>query len=152
MSDPRVVIVAPPLPQILDIAGPLEVFATATARMPGAGYRTELVSAQAGEIITSSGIGLNTAAIASVRSPIDTLIVTGGDGLEGAFADAEFLHHVRRLAAGARRAASVCIGAFFRAEAELLDGHSATTHWEFAAHLQNTYPRITVDADAIYVR
>ena len=152
MSDPRIVIVAPPLPQILDVAGPLEVFAAATARIHEAGYRTEVVSASGGEILTSSGMGITTGPIASVRSPVDTLIITGGDGLAEAFADATFLHHVRRLAAGARRVTSVCIGAFVLAEAGLLDGRRATTHWEFANHLANTYPCIDVDPDAIYVR
>jgi transcriptional regulator GlxA family with amidase domain len=151
VSDPRVVFVAPPRPQILDLAGPIEVFAVAAARLAGARYRTELVSADGGETTTSSGVGLATTAIASVRSPIDTLIVSGGDGLEEAFADAAFLHHVRRLAAGARRVASVCTGSFILAEAGLLDGRRAATHWEFAAHMANTYPNITVDADAIYV-
>ena len=133
-------------------AGPLEVFAAATARIHEAGYRTEVVSATGGEILTSSGMGITTGPISSVRSPVDTLIITGGDGLAEAFADATFLHHVRRLAAGARRVTSVCIGAFILAEAGLLDGRRATTHWEFANHLANTYPCIDVDPDAIYVR
>jgi transcriptional regulator GlxA family with amidase domain len=63
-----------------------------------------------------------------------------------------FVHHVRRLSRGARRVASVCVGSFLLAEAGLLDGRRATTHWESSDLMTRLYPTIDVDADAIYVR
>jgi len=86
-----------------------------------------------------------------VRSPIDTLLVAGGDGIAHAMFDAQLIHHIRRLARGSRRIASVCTGAFALAAAGLLEGRRATTHWEWCQTLQDRYPRIEVERDAIYV-
>jgi len=59
---------------------------------------------------------------------------------------------VRAAGAAARRAASVCTGAFLLAAAGLLDGRRATTHWRFAAELARRYPRLRVEPDHIFVR
>lgn len=77
---------------------------------------------------------------------VDTLVVSGGLGHETAADDARLLQHVRRLAAQARRVASVCTGATLLAAAGLLDGRCATTHWKYAAQLAERYPRVRVDA------
>jgi transcriptional regulator GlxA family with amidase domain len=152
MSGRRVVVVTIPEAQILDVAGPIEVFSSATALVPGAEYRTELVSSTGGSSSTSCGVGLDTGAIAEVTGPVDTLVVAGGREMDLATADTELLTHVRRLADGSRRVTSVCSGAFVLAAAGLLDGRRATTHWAEAGDLDRQHPDIEVDADAIFVR
>jgi transcriptional regulator GlxA family with amidase domain len=152
MSDRRVVIVTFASAQVLDVTGPLEVFSSASRRLPGVRYRTEVVSCPGGPVLASCGLELGTTAVASVAGPVDTLVVAGGSDMDAACADADLLHHVRRLAADARRVTSVCSGAFVLAAAGLLDGHRATTHWAECAELATGYPRVEVDPDAIYVR
>jgi transcriptional regulator GlxA family with amidase domain len=91
-------------------------------------------------------------ALADVRGGIDTLIVAGGEGVHQAIADPEFVAAVRRAATGARRTTSVCTGAFMLAEAGVLDGRRATTHWHSCRTLARRYPGVTVDPDPIFVR
>jgi transcriptional regulator GlxA family with amidase domain len=138
--------------QVLDVTGPLEVFSSASRQLPHAGYRTEVVSCPGGPVLASSGLEFATGSLAGVRGPVDTLVVAGGRDMEQACADDDLLHHVRRLAADARRVTSVCSGAFVLAAAGLLDGHRATTHWAECSGLAAGYPRIEVEHDAIYVR
>jgi transcriptional regulator GlxA family with amidase domain len=150
VQNPRVIIAAPPEVQILDLAGPLAVFESANSRIPDASYRIQVVSATGGNVHSHSGIGVVTESINAIRPPIDTLIVAGGN-MWTAFGDG-FVHHIQRLAAHARRVASVCVGSFVLAEAGLLNQCRATTHWESADLFANMYPDVTVDADAIYIR
>lgn len=148
----RVVIVAYPDVQTLDVIGPAEVFGTAS-RLDPARYEVELVARQRGPIRTSSQIPLlPRRTIADVRGPIDTLIVAGGTGVYEAIHDRELVAWVKRRARTCRRVASVCSGAFLLAEAGLLDGRRATTHWAVADNLAERYPRVTVDADPIFIR
>ena len=90
-------------------------------------------------------------ALPSVRGPLDTLIVVGGH-MEEAMHDPVIHRALRRLAPQSRRIASVCSGAFLLAEAGLLDGRRATTHWGGCDRLAGDYPSITVDPDPIFVR
>lgn len=80
------------------------------------------------------------------------MIVSGGQGHEGAAADARLVAHVRRLAREARRVASVCTGASVLAAAGLLDGRRATTHRLWADLLAASYPAVRVDPAPIYIR
>jgi transcriptional regulator GlxA family with amidase domain len=144
--------------QILDAVGPLEIFNVATevlrSRAPqAAGYETEIVAARAGEIATSGGIRLVAdRTIASLRGSIDTLLVPGGSGSREAVRDRELISWIRRTSARSRRVASVCTGTLLLAEAGLLDGQSATTHWAFAAELARRYPNIDVDPDPVFLK
>jgi transcriptional regulator GlxA family with amidase domain len=148
----RVVLVTFASAQILDVTGPLEVFASASRLLPDVHYRTDVVSAPGGPVLASCGLEVATTPLAAVTGPVDTLVVAGGRDMEVACADADLLHHVRRLAGEARRVTSVCSGAFVLAAAGLLDGHRATTHWAECGLLAAGYPRVAVDPDAIYVR
>ena len=151
MNDPRVVIVTFDSAQILDVTGPLEVFSSASRFVPGVRYRTEVVSARGGPVVASCGLEFASSPISEVSGPIDTLVVAGGTGMYAAVTDDLLLHHVRRLAHGARRVTSVCSGAFVLAAAGLLDGRRATTHWAACDLLGTNYSEVTVDPDAIYV-
>ncbi|WNG52005.1 GlxA family transcriptional regulator [Archangium minus] len=110
-------------------------------------YKISLVSEHGGLVATSLGYELQTAAFK--RRTFDTLIVAGNT--DGAPASAGLLSYLRGADSRTRRIASICTGAFILAEAGLLDGRRATTHWLFARTLQQKYPKIEVDADRIFV-
>jgi transcriptional regulator GlxA family with amidase domain len=147
----RVVIAAFPDCQSLDVTGPMEVFSIA-GQVAGAPYRVELVAAEAGPFRTNSGLTLvPDRAAESVRGPIDTLLVAGGSGVERACEDERLVGWVRRAAGRSRRVASVCTGAFLLAEAGLLDGRRAATHWAGCEELARRYPEVEVASDPIFV-
>ncbi len=148
-----VVFVVFPGTQGLDLVGPAEVFAAANEQLGAPAYQSHVVASRPGLIATTGGVTLMADdAIAEVDGPVDTLVVVGGDGTEGALADEHLVAHVGRLGAGARRVASVCSGAFLLAQAGLLDGRRATTHWRVCDVLADLYPTVTVDPDPIFVR
>ena len=156
-NPPRVVeILAYPAVQLLDVAGPLQVFASAnelTARIgEGPLYAPRVVSAGAPVVTASAGLGLMAAPLPRARAALDTLLVAGGPGVHMAAADVAVLHWVRARAKRARRIASVCTGAFLLAAAGLLNGRRAATHWMHCAELARRYPAIRVEPDPIFVR
>ncbi|MDT7544162.1 MAG: hypothetical protein QOE99_272 [Actinomycetota bacterium] len=151
MTDPRIVLIAFPDVQILDVTGPLEVFSCATRFVPGVAYELQVASRFGGPVRASCGLTFDTVAVTDVAGGIDTLVVAGGRGVDDVGADEDFLREVRRLAADARRVTSVCTGAFVLAAAGLLDGLRATTHWRECADLAEGHPQVSVDPDAIYV-
>jgi transcriptional regulator GlxA family with amidase domain len=144
--------------QILDVTGPLEVFAIANRLLEArgdrdSGYQIELVAMSAGPVRMSSGLEIMAQRAArEVRGPIDTLFVAGGQGVRAAAADPEAIDFIRRIDARARRIAGVCTGAFLLARAGLLDGRRATTHWRSCAALARLHPSVAVEPDRIYVR
>jgi transcriptional regulator GlxA family with amidase domain len=148
----RVVILAFEGVQSLDVTGPAEAFSIAT-RYFGASYAIELVTPDGRPARSLSGLSLNAdAAVAGVRGPIDTLVVAGGAGAHAAARDARLVGWIGDAARRSRRVASVCTGAFLLAEAGLLDGRRATTHWDSCALLAERYPAVTVEPDPIFVR
>jgi len=150
-AEPRVVIVGFASAQILDVTGPLEVFSTASRFLPIPRYATEVVSTDGGPVLSTSGLEFATTPIDEVVGPVDTLVVSGGRDMELAAADTKLVDNIRRLAAESRRVTSVCSGAFLLAAAGLLDGRRATTHWAECALLEQGYPQVSVEPDAIYV-
>jgi len=151
----RIAIVAYPDFQLLDVTGPLEVFAQAArflAASPPA-YTIEILTSGPRPLVSSSGVRLVPDG-RTVGSPagIDTLIVAGGPGVTAAVGDRALVAWLRRTARRVRRLASVCSGTFLLAQAGLLDGRRATTHWQVCEQLARRYPRITVEQDPIFVR
>lgn len=137
---------------VLDVAGPLEVFDGARHAVEDA-YRVRLASVGGRDVVASSGVRLGVALdVAEVPEDPDTVVVAGGWGYAGGVAEPGLVAGIARLAARARRVTSVCTGAFLLAEAGLLDGRAATTHWAACADLARDYPRVRVDPDAIFVR
>jgi len=152
--EPRdVVFVVFPDLQGLDLLGPAEVFAAANQQVGRPVYRSRVVATTHGPLPTTSGVTLVAdEAIADVAGPVDTLVVVGGDGTYAAVIDRDLVDNVARLASGARRVTSVCSGAFVLAQAGLLDGKRATTHWRVCDLLARGFPTVTVEPDPIYVR
>ena len=136
--------------QILDVVGPLTSFEVAERFAPGA-YRLILISTEGGAVRSSAGVPLETLP-ASAAPPLDTLIVSGGDGSRTAMRHAATLAWLGEAAAATRRLCSVCSGAFLLAAGGLLDGRRATTHWRRAAQLARLFPQIAVEPDRIHIR
>ena len=157
-ADRRIVIVLFDGVQSLDVTGPLEVFAGAdryrrARHLDQPGYAVTTAGPTPGPIRTSSGLTVvPDSTVDQVTGRLDTLVVAGGDGVNAALADAALVASIRRLARGARRVTSVCSGAFLLAEAGLLDGRRATTHWSRCEELATRYPSVTVDPDPIFTR
>jgi transcriptional regulator GlxA family with amidase domain len=147
----RVVIVAFPGVQTLDVTGPAEVLRAAT-RLKPPGYDVTVAALEEGPLRTSTVSFMPDARLEDCRGRIDTLIVAGGTGTRRAEGDEALIAWLREAAKRARRVTSVCTGAFLLAKAGLLDGRRATTHWASCTDLAERHPTITVEPDPIFVR
>ena len=145
-----VVILGFPGVQALDLIGPHDVFTGAAALTDG-GYQVHVVSADSQPVTTASGLALATTAMPQ-HEAVDTLVLPGGAGVDAARADPMVMAWISGVAGRARRVVSVCTGAFFAAQAGLLNGCRATTHWAFADRLAREFPAVDVDPDPIFVR
>ena len=155
----RVVVVAFRGVEALDALGPVEIFSGANRlfalRRPRArpAYAVTIVSPHGRDVTLAHGVVLPARASArGFAGTIDTLIVPGAFDVEAMLAQPHLASAVRRLARRARRVVSVCSGAFVLAEAGLLDGRRATTHWAGCAELAARYPLVRVEPDPIFVR
>jgi transcriptional regulator GlxA family with amidase domain len=140
--------------QLLDIAGPADVFSMATDFAEAPAYAVEFASVRGGKVTVTNGLRCETVPLRRVAmSRIDTLIVVGGgrNGLVEAIRDDGLRQSVVKAAPRVRRLASVCSGSFALAHWGLLRARRATTHWSAAEALQKRYPRVRVEADALYV-
>jgi transcriptional regulator GlxA family with amidase domain len=133
--------------QILDAAGPIAAFEIAERYRPGS-YSLQVVAPGGGAIESSSGVPM--AAQPLDQTAFDTIIVAGGDGTRSLGELAAIVAWLRTVTA--RRMTSVCSGAYLLAEAGLLDGRRATTHWSRTDDFARRYPKVTLDADRIYIR
>ena len=136
--------------KLLDAVGPAEVFAEANRF--GADYRLRFASVDGRDVMTSIGATFAVTERISAIHDVDTVLVAGGDGLVGRPIDPDLVDAVRAVATTTRRLASICTGAFVLAQAGLLDGRRATTHWRHTRLLAKAFPRTTVEADAIFVQ
>jgi transcriptional regulator GlxA family with amidase domain len=136
--------------QLLDAAGPISAFEIA-ARFSGRVPAIKAIAVQAGPVRSSSGVEVLAKSAKSLAG-MSTLIVAGGNGVRDAWKCPKTLALVRGAAKRGVRIASVCSGAYILAEAGLLDGRRATTHWQRTQHFVATYPQIKLEADQIFVR
>jgi len=146
-------VLAFPSVQLLDVAGPLQVFATANALVGvGQPYAPRVIAAGEPMLTASAGLRLVAEPLPGDDRPVDTLVIAGGPGVLAACDDPALVAWVRARASRARRVASVCTGAFLLGATGLLDGRRAVTHWKHCAALAGRYPRIRVEPDPIFVR
>jgi transcriptional regulator GlxA family with amidase domain len=154
-SNPRTIgILALPGVQMLDVAGPLDVFAEANVQSGCQAYAPCVISTVEGPVVSSSGLRVLPDAIVSLSTPatFDTLLVAGAPHLAEATADPALLDWLHQNAPQSRRFGSVCSGAIVLAATGLLDGRRVTTHWAVAEQLARRFPKIRVEIDALHVR
>jgi transcriptional regulator GlxA family with amidase domain len=148
----RVSVFAFPGAQLLDVVGPLDVFAEANRQSGHQRYQLEVIGIDKGPIAGSSGVRLlPDRTIGDPIVPVDTLLIAGDPALHEKPVSDAVSAWIRETAAHSRRYGSVCSGAFVLAEIGLLSGRQATTHWSKAAELAKRYPSIDVDPDRIFV-
>lgn len=148
-----IAILALPNVQLLDVAGPLDVFAEANVQAGKTVYELRVLGVRTGAIGCSSGVRLLAdAAIGNWRGKIDTLLLAGAPDMATTKIAPALVDWLRKTAPTVRRYGSVCSGAFVLAAAGLLKGRRVTTHWAVAEALARAYPETVVDADAIYLR
>jgi transcriptional regulator GlxA family with amidase domain len=145
--------------QILDVTGPLEVFSRTSRHLRDEGvrkddaYRVEIIGLKRGSFEASSGLRLHADhGFAEVGRGIDTLLIAGGLGTSRFHKHPGLRRWIQKQAGYVRRLASVCTGAFFLAEAGLLKGRHATTHWASCGALAREYPGVFVESDRLFIR
>ncbi|WP_231950242.1 GlxA family transcriptional regulator [Paraburkholderia caribensis] len=137
--------------QPIDVSGPLQTFDTASEEASGNDYRCCVVSVDGGPVRLQSGMTVLAEPLPK-GARFDTLVIPGGPGVHAARKSLEIVRHVRELAKLADRVCSVCTGAFLLAQAGLLEGRKATTHWRACATLSREFPGVQVQPDPIWVR
>ena len=145
----RIAVVIFPDFQILDATGPIAAFEIAGRLSPGA-YALEVLAQGGGGVASSAGVRMLAGPLDD--DACDTLLVSGGIGTRRFTELAETIAWLRRRSVEARRTASICTGAYLLAEAGLLDGKRATTHWGSCEQFARRYPKIRTEPDRIFVR
>lgn len=143
--------------KIMEAVGPLSVLGYANrhlaAKTDTGGYKIKVVAPTAGRVPSDMMMALEATADLPEEQPVSTVIIAGAADIETAIAQQPGLvRWCRNRACEAERFAALCTGSFFLAEAGLLEGRRAATHWNFASLLQRRFPGIHVDADAIFVQ
>jgi transcriptional regulator GlxA family with amidase domain len=149
-----IAILVTPGVQLLDVSGPLDVFAEANVQTGTDVYQLRVIGSVPGPIRSSSGIRLmpDTVIGQNLTEKLDTLLVAGAPKISEAAPHHGVSDWLREVSPSVRRYGSVCSGAFFLANAGLLNGRRVTTHWAVADRLAQAFPSLTVEPDAIYVR
>lgn len=140
--------------QLLDVSGPLDVFAEANVQAGRREYRLRVIATAPGPVVSSSGVRLLADGHVGEEgrdAADDTLLVAGAPHMDVQRFDPALLDWLRRRSAAARRFGSVCAGAYALAAAGLLDGRRVTTHWAHAPELARRFPAVRVEEDAIFV-
>jgi transcriptional regulator GlxA family with amidase domain len=154
----RIVFVVNPAGRSLEYMGPVQVFDEtnyffASSGRPDLRYRVEFVSTGVGPVFETKGLSI-AAPIPyhRLRGPVDTLIFQATDAEDVCLGDERFIAWVAKMSSRVRRMVSICTGSFILAEAGVLDGRRATTHWCACDDFRRRYPRVTLERDPIYVK
>ena len=154
----RVVVVVNPVAGSLEYMGPLQVFDEARIFLDYSGrselaYEVEVVSTGTGPIYNRKGFSISAPTpYHRVRGPVDTLLFQAVDEGDECLRDERFIAWVAKMSQQVRRIVSICTGSFILAEAGVLDGRRATTHWCACDDFRKRYPKVTLEPDPIYVR
>jgi transcriptional regulator GlxA family with amidase domain len=154
MAQKTVAMVAMPGVQLLDVSGPLDVFAEANAQTSRPCYRLIVIGTEKGRVRSSSGVRIvpDHSIEDAPNQRLDTVLVAGCPHTADWVPSVSVVNWLRRHAPKARRFGSVCSGAFVLAAAGLLDGRRVTTHWAVADRLAAAFPKVQVERDALHVR
>jgi len=152
-------IVTYPGVEIIDLTGPMEVFAFANNALQQSGvcsklaYPMEVLAAKPGPLKSSCGLQIIAEkAYIEVNEDIDTLLIAGSPDVNCLLCDSALQSWIRNITPKVRRLASICTGAFLLAETGLLDGRRATSHWDYCDRLARDYPAVNVEPNRIFVR
>lgn len=132
--------------QVLDLAA-TTVFEFANVAAREQVYKISLLSEEGGPVVSSAGFAVSTVPFSDAS--FDTVLVAGNNYVEPA--SPGLLAFLREVAPRTRRIGSICTGAFILAEAGLLDGRRATTHWYHARDFQRAYPKVKMEEDRIFI-
>ena len=152
----HIVIVAPPATSLLDVAGPLEVFTKTTGYLRSnastQSYTTHVLSVDSSIVNTNAGLPiLCEGGLDSINYEVDTILIAGRGSLN-AITGQPLIRWLKNHSPEIRRVGSICAGAFVLAEAGLLDGRRAVTHWQVCDELARKFPKIKVERDPIYIK
>jgi transcriptional regulator GlxA family with amidase domain len=137
--------------QTIDMAGPLDAFASATGLQAGA-YRTTTVSLDGRPFTSESGLRIAPDLGLAALDAVDTLLIPGGAGLREPGVATQVAAAVLERSATSRRIVSICTGIYGVAPSGLLDGRRATTHWRHAADVARRFPAVRVDCDRLFIK
>jgi len=154
----RVVLVAMPDGDPFDLVGPLAVLREANLFLESSGradlaYVYEVVSSVPGTVFETDGFRLVVDKTCyDVRGGVDTVVIQAIDLSAKGLNDTRFIAWVRRISRRTRRMASACIGCYVLAQAGLLDGRRAATHWALSGDFRRRFPHVKLEDDPIYVK
>ena len=148
-----IVVIVPPVDE-LDLVGPLQVF-NSVNRLAGRPIYTIEVVTNANRLTVEGEGGVLTFIarhhFSKVEGKCDSVLLVCGVGSRSV-RDAALSAWLRKMTAGTRRLGAVCVGVFLLAEAGLLNGRRATTHWKFGRELAARYPDVRVEHDPLWVK
>lgn len=149
----HIIILAVPGVQLLDVSGPLDVFAEANQQRGREVYKLSVMAVADPIVVSSSGARLlaDLALDAPLPDALDTFLVAGAPVLDSFISDEKLHENICRWSHHAQRFGSVCSGAMLLAAAGLINGRRVTTHWTVAERLHQEYPQVNVEADAIFI-
>lgn len=148
-----IVIVVPPIEE-LDLVGPMQVFSSVNRLAGRAIYSVEVVTTAKRMEVKGEGGMLTFSAqgrFQDVTGKFDSVLLVCGVGTRTA-SDPALFAWLNEIAPVVRRVGAVCVGAFLLAEAGLLDGKRATSHWRFGLELAKKYPKVKVESGHLWVR
>ncbi len=148
-----IAMLAVPGVQLLDVSGPLDVFAEANRILKRQVYQSLIVALEDVAILSSSGVTLTANCSLAQTSTLhpDTFLLAGAPEICQHALTHRQLADIRALCRNSARYGSVCTGAFLLAQTGLLDHRRITTHWAAAALFSTTFPQIALESDALYV-
>ena len=153
-SSRRIVVLAVPPVDEFDLVCPIQVFGAANRPAGKPVYSVEIVTNGKDLKVQGEGGVLSFLAATNykaVNANFDSLLLVCEIGTRNA-RDPALFAWLRRIAPCVRRLGSVCVGSFLLAEADLLNGRRATSHWRFAKELGRRYPRVRVESEPVWVK
>jgi len=147
---PLVVVVAYDQLGLFELGIAVEIFGLPRPEVGPNWYRFAVVAAEAGTLRSLGGISIQIDGGLDILQQAHTIIIPSWKGPNAA-APAELIEALKQARSHGARLVSICVGAFVLAQAGVLDGRRATTHWRHAASLAEQYPKVSVEPDVLYV-